>query len=430
MAIFNDLATELQEAIWNLVLPNSRGVHWVEVEGIPHDPDFIRDSIRMTKWYQFDRIPETHSDVFYARQENPEFNRRANKSKQESSPFFRFLLTTVPAVLGRSGSNNSEAVQPNLVNEITYTNRCRQLSTYTQITTLLSVCRLSRNIAKRYVQDNRKCSWPIRRSMGPPYRPRPIDDWERQYSGNRDPPVAKKHSCWQLLTPRIHTLDLVIFRLHDNKGRATPLLRHAPWQYWIEQATHGTTFACFDRIGVEWHPSWGTWGGRHELRSGNVQAFVREMQVAHCPATLYWLVDSVARPNWNRDYPAVVRDIWANRMAEDKDNVLDHLKMHWNLKPQEHAALLADHHLNQEFEANGRRYYIVFVVFSQFLAKEREQLNNAGLGWSGPFPGSAATWPEALIEPVRLAYDVCGDGSKNLGTYRSSSYILSWEPIH
>lgn len=117
-------------------------------------------------------------------------------------------------------------------------------------------------------------------------------------------------------------------------------------------------------------------------------------------------------------------------MAEDKDNVSDHLKMHWSPKPQEYAALLADHHLDQEFEANGRRYYIVFVVFSQFLAKEREQLDNAGLGWSGLFPGSAAMWPEALREPVRLAYDVCGDGSKNLGTYRSSSYILSWEPIH
>lgn len=48
MAIFNDLAVELQEAIWKLVLPASRGVHWIEIDGIPHKPDFIRDSIRMT----------------------------------------------------------------------------------------------------------------------------------------------------------------------------------------------------------------------------------------------------------------------------------------------------------------------------------------------------------------------------------------------
>jgi hypothetical protein len=41
MPVFNDLAIELQEAIWKLVLPtsSSRGVHWVEVEGVPHEPD-------------------------------------------------------------------------------------------------------------------------------------------------------------------------------------------------------------------------------------------------------------------------------------------------------------------------------------------------------------------------------------------------------
>ena len=49
MAIFNDLAVELQEAIWKLVVPASRGVHWVEIDSIPHKPDFIRDSIRMTQ---------------------------------------------------------------------------------------------------------------------------------------------------------------------------------------------------------------------------------------------------------------------------------------------------------------------------------------------------------------------------------------------
>ncbi|KAJ8111288.1 hypothetical protein OPT61_g6081 [Boeremia exigua] len=333
MAIFNDLAIELQEAIWELVLPVSRGVHWIEVEGIPHDPEFIRDSIRMTQY------------------------------------------------------------------------------------------------------------WPVRRSMGPFYRPRPMGTWEIQYSGDSSPPgIARKHKCWQLLPARIHTLDFVVFRLHDSQGQATSLLRQAPWQYWIEQATHSTIFACFDRIGLEWHPSWGTRRGRRELRSENIQAFVREMQVADCPAALYWLVDGVPRPTWsdsstNRDrpascdYPVVVRDIWAERMAEDKGNVMEHLHTHWKLKPGDDAALLGDHHLGQEFEANGRRYYIVFVVFSQFLDNEREQLDNAGLGWNGPFPGSPAMWPEALRAPVRLAHQVFGDGSKNLGTYQSSSYILSWEPI-
>ncbi|KZM21151.1 hypothetical protein ST47_g7706 [Ascochyta rabiei] len=78
MAVFNDLATELQEAIWELVLLVSRGVHWIEVEGIPQDLEFIRSSIRITKWYKFDRMPETHSDVMWSRRLNPEFDRRAN----------------------------------------------------------------------------------------------------------------------------------------------------------------------------------------------------------------------------------------------------------------------------------------------------------------------------------------------------------------
>ncbi|KAJ4352953.1 hypothetical protein N0V95_003806 [Ascochyta clinopodiicola] len=420
MAVFSDLAIELQEAIWKMVLPTSRGVHWIEVEGIPQDPKYIRGSVRMTQWYKFDRMPETHSDVMQSQRLNPEFERRAD------APFFRDLLATVPAVFGRSESNESGELEDDLADEIANTRRCRQLSTYYQITTLLSLCRLSRSIAQWYIQDNCKCSWPVWRSMGPLYRPRPMDVWEAQYSSDKNPLVLDSHK-WQLLQPQIHALDLVVFRLHDSKGRATSLLKHAPWQYWVEQATHGS-FACFDRIGLEWNPSWGTVGGRGELRSGNIQAFVREMQTGHFPSTLYWLVDSVPRPDWKRDYPAVVQQIFADRIADDKSGVIEHLDMHWNLGPGDEA-LLADHHLGQEFEANGRRYYIVFVVFSQFLEEKRDQLDKAGLGWGGPFPGSAAMWPEALREPVRLAYDVCGNGSKNLGTYKSFSYILSWEPI-
>jgi hypothetical protein len=433
MAKFNDLAVELQEAIWELVLPasSSRGVHWVEVEGIPHDPEYIRDSTRITQWYKFDCMPETYKDVYYSRQEHPEFRRRAGTIKEESSAFFRQLLTTVPAVFGRLGSDGDEEQQRNQINEIAYTQRCRQLSTYYQVATLLSICRLSRNTAKRYIQNNSKCSWPIHRSMGSPYRPRPMDVWESQYSGDGDkiPLLPRDSGCWQELPPRIHTLDLVVFRLHDSQGQATPLLRQAPWQYWIERSTHWTTFACFDRIGLEWHPLWGTEGGRGELRAGNIQAFVREMQMTHFPATLYWLVDSVPRPDWKRDYPAVVRDIFTQRMASCKNAALEHLDWHWDLSPGDRAAMLADHHLGQEFEANGRRYYIVFVVFNQFFDEESIQLNNAGLGYSGPFPGSASLWPEVLREPVRLAYNVLQGDSCNLGTYKSSSYILSWEPI-
>jgi hypothetical protein len=177
-------------------------------------------------------------------------------------------------------------------------------------------------------------------------------------------------------------------------------LRDVPEQYWIERATHGTTFACLDRVGLEWHLSWGTAGGRGELGPRNVQAFIREMQVAHFPATLYWLVDGVPCPDWNRNYSAVVQDIFAEPMAKAKDNVSEHLDRHWKSSPEDHAALLVDHYLGQEFEANGCGYYIVFVASGQFLEEERDQLDKAKLGCSGPFPGSAAMWLGALREPA------------------------------
>ncbi|KAF2997911.1 hypothetical protein E8E13_004679 [Curvularia kusanoi] len=434
MAIFNDLAIELQEAIWELVLPTSRGVHWIEVEGIPQDPDFIRDSIRMTQACKFDRMPETDSDVYYSRQFNPEFQKRS-EAAQESSAFFRFLLTTVPAAIGQSESIRSGNLESELADEIAYTNRCRRLSTYSQIATLLSLCRLSRSIALRYIQANRKCSWPIRRSKGSLYRPRSMEEWETQYNANMNssspstPEVSLRHSSWQLLRPRIHTLDLVVLRLHNSQGQATSLLKHGPWQYWIEQTMHRTTFGCFDRIALEWHPSWGSVGGRGELRPGNVQAIVQQMVREHFPATLYWLVDGVPRPNWKQDYPAVVRKIFADRIAANKKALAEHLNTHWHLDHGEFKEMLSDQRLDQEFEANGRRYYIVFVVFSQFNEKEQKQLNKAGLGWRGPFPGSASMWPQELVEPVRLAYDICVGGYRNLATYKPFSVILSWEPI-
>lgn len=265
-----------------------------------------------------------------------------------------------------------------------------------------------------------------------------MEEWETQYNANMNsasplsplnPSVSARHSSWQLLLPRIHTLDLVVLRLHNSQGQATSLLKHGPWQYWIEQSMHGTTFGCFDRIALEWHPSWGTVGGRGELRPGNVQAIVQQMVREHSPALLYWLVDGVPRPNWKQDYPAVVRKIFANRIAANKKDVVEHLNTHWHLDHSDYKALLSDHRLDQEFEANGRRYYIVFVVSSQFDEKEEKQLNKAGLGWRGPFPGSASMWPQELVEPVRLAYDIIRGGYRNLATYKTFSIILSWEPI-
>ncbi|KAJ8114184.1 hypothetical protein OPT61_g3867 [Boeremia exigua] len=435
MAIFNNLAVELQEAIWELVLPTSRGVHWIEVEGIPQDPEFIRDSIRMTQACGFDRIPETDSDVSYYRRFNPEFEKRY-EAAHESSAFFRFLLATVPAASEQSEATSSGNLESEQADEIAFTSRCRRLSTYSQIATLLSLCRLSRLTTLRYIQTNYKYSWPIRRSKGSLYRPRSIEEWETQYNINENssspsnPAVSTLHSAWQLLRPRIHTLDLVVLRLHNSRGQATPLLQHGPWQYWIEQSMHGTTFGCFDRIAIEWHPSWGTVGGRGELRPGNVQAIVQQMVRQHSPATLYWLVDGVPRPNWKQDYPAVVRKIFADRVAANRKDVAAHLNTHWQLDQSECKALLSEVCLDQEFEANGRRYYVVFVVSSQFDEREKKQLNKAGLGSRGPFPGSVNMWPQELVEPVRLAYDISQGGYRNLATYKNFSIILSWEAVN
>lgn len=434
MAVFNDLAIELQEAIWKLALPASRGVHWIEVEGIPHYPEYIRESIRLTQWHNFDHIPERHSDIHRFRNENPGFDDRPladDQEPREASDFFRHLLTTVPAVFGRSGSSGvSEDLRHELADELSFTRRCRQLSTYYHISALLSVCRLSRHIAEQYIKNNFQCSWPIHRSMGPPYRTRPMNVWEVQYSGNKAPLVSRDRSCWQELRPRIHTHDLVVLRLYDSQGRATPLLKQSPWQYYVDQPVHWSTFGCFDRIGIEWHPSWANADGQGELHPYNVETFLRNMCVGHTPATLYWMVDGVPRPNWERDYPAIVGDLFANRMAEEKEDILSHLKSHWGLSSEGQAATLVDQHLGQEFEANGRRYYIVFVVLCNFRSEQKKLLKEAGLGNSGPFPGDATMWPEAIREPARLAYNVQHDGSGNMGMWKGLSYILSWEPIH
>lgn len=103
-------------------------------------------------------MPETYSDVYYTRCENHDFWERASETKHELSPFFRYLLTTVPAVVEQSGPAGNEESETDLADEIAYTSRCRQLSTYFQIATLLSLCRLSRMIALRYIRINRNCS--------------------------------------------------------------------------------------------------------------------------------------------------------------------------------------------------------------------------------------------------------------------------------
>lgn len=435
MAIFNDLAVELQEAIWTLVLP-ARGIHWIEVEGIPHEPAFVRESISMTEWFNFDHAPETH-DAWDIRQDWPGYHDRAEAKynrHEYSGAFFRRLFTTVPAVFGRDGESDSAAAASADDGEVAYLRRCRQVSTYTQMATLLSVCRLSRLVAQRRIYDEEKISWPIHRSLGPHYRPRPIQAWKDQYSDDKDDDnnVKDKEKEVQPLVPRIHAVDLVILRVHDRHGQPTPLLRHAAWQYGIEAfLCYGITFACFNSVGIEWHPSFAEPRGLENLRPSNVGAIVHLMHGGHSPSYPCWLIDGVPRPNWQRggDYPAVVGEIFDERLSHGRHYTLRNLRNHWPwLSEDEKAAMAAEHHLGQEWEANGRRYYIVFVVIQQFFSDDRQLLKQAGLGLSGPFPGGAEMWPEALRVPARVIQEAMEESS-NLDHVCSHSLIISWEPI-
>jgi hypothetical protein len=111
-------------------------------------------------------------------------------------------------------------------------------------------------------------------------------------------------------------------------------------------------------------------------------------------------------------------------VAEREEAVANHVHWHWHPKPEDHAEI-SDQHIGQEFEANGRRYYIVFVVLNDFDEQEKDELKIAGLGWRGPFPGSAVLWPEALREPVRYAHDLTGERWAQFGTHSPFTIILS-----
>ena len=64
-------------------------------------------------------------------------------------------------------------------------------------------------------------------------------------------------------------------------------------------------------------------GGQGELRPGNIYEIIKSMVVNNCPTTLYFLVDGVPCPDWNR-YP-VVRDIFSRHVAGREKAVTKHV---------------------------------------------------------------------------------------------------------
>lgn len=436
MPTFNDLATELQIAIWQFVLPY-RGIHWVDIEGLAHDAPYVRDSIRFTRHsYPDGKLPECTIQDFWSLPKCEEQEARFMASREPDGLglrrcpglFFQKLLPVVPSVWGAAGPGDDHGdgeMTDQLVEEMTYTSRCRQLSTYTQVTALLETCRLSRDIALEYVEKYSPYFWHIYRSKGLLYRPRPLHVWEAQYrnENSNGPDYGPPHTS---LVPMIRSpLDLVVLRLHDSHGRATPMLRQAPFQFSPETSPRNlNVFPWFDRIGIEWHPRWAD--EKDQFRAANVQAVTGLMDSKSSQSTmLYWLVDGVPRPNWNRDYPSVIPAAFKAWMRRYYWHVH---RFQTNMDKQTKAAFLADCDLDLEFEANGRRYYVVMVVipWKRYGGVGVE----VGPGVEGPFVGGEAIWPEKLRSPARFAYDILTDFDLfSFHTHHLMSFILSWESV-
>lgn len=69
-----------------LVLP-ARGIHWIEVEGIPHEAAFPRESISMTERFKFEHGPETDVDAWGIRQDWPGYCERATDKYDNGDNF-------------------------------------------------------------------------------------------------------------------------------------------------------------------------------------------------------------------------------------------------------------------------------------------------------------------------------------------------------
>lgn len=422
MATFNSLATELQVAIWQLVLPY-RGIHWVDIEGQVHDQPYLRDSIRFTRQYFPDgNLPDVSISSVPRREEHLA---RFRDTWKPPGMFFERLVPVVPSVWGSAGPGDDlrdRGMTEELAVKVSHERRCRQLSTYTQVAALLATCRLSRTIALEYLEKSSPYLWEVYRSKGPLHRTRPLDVWESQYS-NEDISPPDTDPCHTPLVPKIRAhLDLVVLRLHDSHGRATPTLRQGPFQFSPEALI--SVFPWFNRVGIEWHPRWAD--ERAEFRAANVHGVMTLMNPSlHKSTMLYWLVDDIPRPNWARDYPEAVPAAFNAWMGHHNGHVFEYS---FSMDEATKAALLSDCDLDLEFEANGRRYYVVFVVVHWEKWANLDEGLRASI--DGPFLGGEAIWPEKLRAPARFAYDMLSDCYLySLGASLKMSFILSWEPI-
>jgi len=429
MARFTGLALELQEAIWAMVLPPRGGIHWIQIEGVPHPPDTIRESLDRVRDLFDDKEPVEPSAVQKLRAKNRAyFDYTMEKARDDdyTSPFFESLYVIPPSLWGRGGKPIDHEVDGE-EEELAETRRCRQFSTYTQIATLLSTCRVSRMVALRHLDRmTGDGTWPLYRSVGPLARPRQMSIWKKQYRHGADPPIlpGEEDSEEDALVPKIcATLDLVVFRLHTASGHATDILKHVVYQLRPENCCYDqAVLPSFDRVGIEWHPMWAAPECRRECEAIALRSVMQLLgDRTQLSTQFYWLVDGIPRPKWD-EYPPAIPKAFEAVIASRKKNIL----RYWDLDEEHKERLLTHHDLHQEFEANGRRYYVVFVV-TEWTSDDclAERYRDSSIDWDSPFPGGEALWPEALRAPVQMAYDIRAD----TGTDLFSTYILSWEPI-
>ena len=477
MACFSDLPFELQTEIWTLVLPYRGGVQWIEFEGFPHPAHVINKTLEWSHKLYNDRTPNAETSEYnYARYDNNEYDQHC-RDLDQSSEYFQYLYQIVPSIWGHSKGPQEDTLKSKMLDEIAATRRCRQLSTYSQVATLLSVSQTSRLVALDYLEKmNPDLAWPLFRGAGAIYRPRPLEIWRKQYKAtdtslkgakgilpgicglfnhlenmisrkslhffsgagirNKSHYMETRRQQYknneivleeaERIVPRIcGALDLVVFRLHNTLGHPKDTLSF--WRQMRPCINTQPVLAPFDRIGIEWHPLWATTEGRKYLCEDKIVEIVGLGRMnGFNTKQLYWLVDGVPRPQWNQ-YPPAIPAAFSRIIEKRKEYILHH----WRLNKAIQAQLLEHHDLYQEFEANGRRYYVVFVATrwndDEFL---EESFRDPGVNWDGPFPGGEDLWPQALRDPGRVAYEVLiAYPYLNLGTDSYISFVLSWEPI-
>jgi hypothetical protein len=462
MAIFDDLPVELQESIWELVFPRYGGIHWIDVEGNPHSTKAIRETlVRVHRHFNDNertclsfcgcdsgnpKEHEIYENYVWAKSCRGDF----------STPYFELLYPIVPSVWGRAGSSESDIDQDcsNLgqsASEVIDTRRCRQLSTYTQITSLLSTCISSRRCAVRWLEsdilDQRgylgRGRWSLGRGEGLNNRPRPLGVWKEQYETPGIAPPKRQKPEAILPTVRIIS-DLVVFRLHTAFGNPTTTLKHNVFQLQTERIYNQPPMISeFKRVGIEWNPLWATEGGQDAFNI-NAMKGIHHLPNRCGPEQFYWLVEGAPRPQWE-DYPSCIpaaysflidrldlTDFETERVTEVTPGEM--------LRDSFPSSFPKQHDLYHDLEANGRRYYIVFMFTHEcrfdYLYKYLSVVDDGGvfLGdtfpspdvcWSDLFPGGKDLWPKALHDPVEFA------AQTGIGMIRGRRHtlFLSWESI-